>query len=65
MLKKNKEYIVTDINMRTVRLNTGIEVVFDDKDNMLSVSSPYHLNEPPQRKTVLRYLVSELKKIIN
>ena len=27
--------------MRTVKLNTGVVVTFDDKDNMKTVTSPY------------------------
>jgi len=31
--------------MKTVKLNTGVIVTFDDKENMVSVDSPYWCNE--------------------
>ena len=50
--------------MKTVRLNTGVITTFDDKDNMLSVSSPYHKEEPPRKMSTLRWAVKQLKKVI-
>ena len=31
--------------MKTVKLNTGVIVTFDDKENTVSVDSPYWCNE--------------------
>lgn len=50
--------------MRTVKLNTGVVVEFDDNDNMLNVESPYHKNETPTTTSVLRYLANQIKQII-
>ena len=51
--------------MRTVKLNTGVVVTFNSKDEIISVSSPYHKNEPPRKLSTLRYAVSQLKKVID
>ena len=50
--------------MKTVKLNTGVVVTFDKEDNMLTVNSPYHRNEPPRKLSVLRWAVEQLKKVI-
>ena len=49
--------------MRTVKLNTGVVVTFDDKDNMISLTTPYFKTEPV-KMTKLRYYVSIIKSII-
>ena len=49
--------------MRTVKLKTGVEVTFDERDNMVIVCSPYE-NTEPEKVTVLRYYVNQIKKII-
>lgn len=54
-LKNNK--------MRTVKLNTGVIVEFDEYDNMISVNSPY-VKTTPVKTTVLRWLVKQIKNII-
>lgn len=50
--------------MRTKKLNTGVIVTFDEKDNMISVSSPYHKDEEPTTISVLTYAVNKLKQWI-
>ena len=49
--------------MRTVKLNTGVVINFDDDDNMLGV---YLKDEtiPPVKNTNLRYYVNQIKTII-
>lgn len=49
--------------MRTVKLKTGVEVTFDNKDNMINVYSPYSKSEP-YKVTTLRYYVNQIKKMI-
>lgn len=50
--------------MKTVKLNTGVVVTFDNKENMISVSSPYIKDDAPSTMSVLRYAVEQLKKLI-
>ena len=50
--------------MKTVKLNTGVIVTFDDKENMIDVTSPYHIDKEPTTMSVLRYAVKQLKKWI-
>ena len=50
--------------MRTKKLNTGVIVTFNDCDEIISVSSPYHKGEPPRKMSVLRYAVKLLKQVI-
>jgi hypothetical protein len=50
--------------MRTVKLNTGVLITFDDKDNMLSVVSPYD-GKNPFKMTILRYYIKQIKKLIS
>ena len=50
--------------MKTVKLNTGVLITFDEKGNMLNVNSPHHKNEPPRKLSTLRYAVELLKKVI-
>lgn len=49
--------------MKVVKLNTGVEVTFDSKGNMLNVDTPYY-RTTPVKTTTLRWLVSQIKKII-
>ena len=50
--------------MRTIKLNTGVIITFDEKDNMISVSSPYHKHEEPTEISILTYAVNKLKEWI-
>ena len=50
--------------MRTKKLNTGVIITFDKKDNMVSVSSPYHKDEEPTKISILTYAVNKLKQWI-
>ena len=50
--------------MKKVKLNTGVIVTFDDRENMVSVSSPYIKDDAPSTMSVLRYAVEQLKKVI-
>lgn len=50
--------------MKTLKLNTGVIVTFDDKENMISVTSPYHINKEPTTMSVLKYAVKKLKQWI-
>jgi hypothetical protein len=49
--------------MKTKTLNTGVVITFDDKDNMLSVVSPYDRTKP-HKISYLAYAVEQLKKVI-
>ena len=49
--------------MRIVRLNTGVEVTFDNDDNMVKVDTPYFKTTPVET-TTLRWLVQQIKNII-
>ena len=49
--------------MKTVKLNTGVVVTFDKKDNMTSVVSPYDRVDA-FKTSVLRYYVNQIKSII-
>ena len=49
--------------MKTVKLNTGVLITFDNKDNMISVISPYY-SKTPSKMTILRWFVKQIKKII-
>jgi hypothetical protein len=50
--------------MKTIRLNTGVEIDLDDDGNMINVRSPY-IKTKPFKTTVLRYYVNQIKKIIS
>ena len=49
--------------MRTVKLNTGVEVTFDKWDNMISVKSPYY-KTTPVKTTILIWFFNQIKQII-
>lgn len=50
--------------MKTVKLNTGVVITFNDKENIISVNSPYIKDDAPSTMSVLRYAVEQLKKVI-
>ncbi|MCB0745531.1 MAG: hypothetical protein KDC67_16610 [Ignavibacteriae bacterium] len=50
--------------MRTVKLNTGVVINFDDKDNMLKVTSPY-VKGKPIKMSILQYMRLKIKAIID
>lgn len=47
--------------MRTVKLNTGVIVMFNSRDEIISVKSPYYKE---YKKTILRTYVDQIKSII-
>jgi len=49
--------------MITKTLNTGVTVTFNERTNELTVNSPYEKSKPV-KLTILRWLVSKLKKVI-
>ena len=49
--------------MRTINLNTGVVVTFDDKDNMIALTTPYWATEP-LKMTKLRWYVQQIKAMI-
>jgi len=49
--------------MRTVKLNTGVEITFDEKDNMVNLTTPYSKSDPV-KKTTLRWYVKLIKQMI-
>ena len=50
--------------MRVVTLKTGVKVTFNDKDEIVSLSSPYD-SKPTNKTSVLRYYANQIKKIIS
>lgn len=49
--------------MRTVTLNTGVQITFDKYDNMIEVKSPY-TKDKVYKKSILEYYRMIIKQII-
>jgi hypothetical protein len=49
---------------KTKRLNTGVEITFNNKGEIKTLTSPYYNENPQFQMTILDHLVCEIKKII-